>query len=385
MYQPNNESTSLADADLVERTRRGDTSSYAELWRRHADAGRAAARSFTTSFDADDLVSEAFTRVFRSIKAGGGPTTAFRAYLVRTVRNLAISWHRAAMPDSIEEADQLPDPRSSESARDASLDRLLTADAFRSLPERWRQVLWYSEVEALKPRDIAPLLGISPNSVSALIYRAREALRQAWIQSHLVAQDAGSEHGWTIERLGSYSREKLAGRDRVKVQAHLAGCSECSKVAVEARRVAAALPWQVLPSVGSVGAAARVAPSAIAPATIASPREPLLARTARRLERISTGGCGMQLVRTAAVATISLVAAAALMLPTRAPAPVSSPVQAQAAPPILSPAATPAPPREPPPSVSGDPGPPRGELDPALHAGDSVASASPGNSCKSAS
>ena len=48
------------------------------------------------------------------------------------------------------------------------------AKAFASLPERWQVVLWHLEVEGQKPADIAPLLGMSPNSVSALAYRARE-------------------------------------------------------------------------------------------------------------------------------------------------------------------------------------------------------------------
>ena len=65
------------------------------------------------------------------------------------------------------------------------------ARAFQSLPERWQLVLWHLEVEGQKPADIAPLLGISANSVSALAYRAREGLRQAFVSMH--AQDADDE------------------------------------------------------------------------------------------------------------------------------------------------------------------------------------------------
>ena len=45
-------------------------------------------------------------------------------------------------------------------------------------------VLWHTEVEQQKPADIAPLLGMSANSVSALAYRAREGLRQAFLSQH---------------------------------------------------------------------------------------------------------------------------------------------------------------------------------------------------------
>lgn len=380
MSHPNAESTSPSDADLVARTREGDTSAYAELWRRHAASGRAAARSFTTTFDPDDLVAEAYTRVFRSIKAGGGPTTAFRAYLVRTIRNVAISWSRVRTYDPIDDVDQLPDPSSGESAVGDKLDRQLVAAAYSGLPERWRQVLWYSEVEALKPRDIAPKLGISPNSVSALMYRAKEALRQAWIQSHLVALEVGSEHGWTIERLGAYSREKLAERDRVKVQAHLDDCADCAKVAAEAHRVAAVLPWALLPLVGAIGVAAQAATAAATPNLVAAPRKPVLARTKQTLARMSTKARGILLAGTAAVAIIALVGtAAALILPARAPVPVPPPVPVQAAelaPPV---AATSVPPPRPaaPTEAPVDPVVPPNELDPAPDAGDAGASGSP--------
>jgi DNA-directed RNA polymerase specialized sigma24 family protein len=56
------------------------------------------------------------------------------------------------------------------------------ACAMRSLPERWRKVLWYAEVMGQKPRDIAPILGIEPNAVSALLIRARAGLRSAYEQ-----------------------------------------------------------------------------------------------------------------------------------------------------------------------------------------------------------
>ena len=46
-------------------------------------------------------------------------------------------------------------------------------------------MLWHTEVEGQKPADIAPLLGMSANSVSALAYRAREGLRQAFLTQHV--------------------------------------------------------------------------------------------------------------------------------------------------------------------------------------------------------
>ena len=67
----------------------------------------------------------------------------------------------------------------------AELDSTLAARAFHRLPERWQTVLWHTEVEQESPAEVAPLLGLTPNGVAALAYRAREGLRQAYLQEHL--------------------------------------------------------------------------------------------------------------------------------------------------------------------------------------------------------
>ena len=58
----------------------------------------------------------------------------------------------------------------------------MIARAFASLPERWQAVLWHTEIEGARPADVAPLLGLTANGVAALAYRAREGLRQAYLQ-----------------------------------------------------------------------------------------------------------------------------------------------------------------------------------------------------------
>jgi len=247
----------MSDADLVDATRRGDKQAFAQLWQRHAAAGRAVARGFTSTFDPDDLVAEAYTRIYKSILDGGGPQAAFRAYLLRTVRNVAVSWQRRSVEDSVDDVDALEDPNSSEESALAALDRGLTASAFRTLPARWQEILWYTEVEQLKAAEIAPLLGIRPNTVAALTYRAREGLRQAWIQAHLASVQADSVHKWTIERLGAYARGGLGKRDQSKVDAHLAECASCHVVASEAEHVNSRLALVLLPlTAGTAGAAA---------------------------------------------------------------------------------------------------------------------------------
>ena len=92
-----------SDETLVTQTRAGDHRAFAELWRRHYRSGARVARQFTASLDAEDLVSEAYTRIYQRVLAGGGPTGAFRPYLYTTIRNLASSWGAALREISVDD------------------------------------------------------------------------------------------------------------------------------------------------------------------------------------------------------------------------------------------------------------------------------------------
>lgn len=243
-----------ADAALIERTRQGDRSAYAELWERHSASARTVARSYS-SLDPDDLVAESFTKIYSKILAGGGPTGAFRPYLFTTIRNTAAGWGRARHETTLDTLESFEDPASSESATLEALDRGATAQAFRSLPTRWQEVLWYSEVENMTPQQIAPLLGMSANSAAALAYRAREGLRQAWIRVHLRNPANAPECQWTIDRLGSYTRGKLRVRETTRLETHLDECARCTIVAAEARDVGSRLALVLLPLTAGIGGA----------------------------------------------------------------------------------------------------------------------------------
>jgi hypothetical protein len=69
-------------------------------------------------------------------------------------------------------------------------------------------------------------IGIKPNAVAALAYRARKGLREAYLQAHLKAE-ASEECRATVGRLGNYVRGDLAEKDRLAVQTHLDACAKC--------------------------------------------------------------------------------------------------------------------------------------------------------------
>jgi hypothetical protein len=153
---------------------------------------------------------------------------AFRPYLLACVRNAAVDRHRRTR--KLDLRDEVPEHAVVAGDPDeivlADLDRNLVGEALQSLPERWRTVLWLTEVEGMTPMEISAVIGIRPNAVAALSYRAREGLRQAYLQAH-VRVEAKAACRYTVDRLGPYVRNKLSGRERDKVQAHLDGCAAC--------------------------------------------------------------------------------------------------------------------------------------------------------------
>jgi RNA polymerase sigma factor (sigma-70 family) len=230
-----------SDAELISRVRGGDVSAYGDLFARHRDAATRLARQLVSSADADDLVSEAFAKVLNVLLGGGGPDIAFRAYLLTAVRRLHVDKIRSTARAT--PTDDLTPYDAGEPFADtviADFEGAAAARAFASLPERWQLVLWHLEIEGQKPADVAPLLGMSPNAVSALAYRAREGLRQAYLQSH-AADLAGEDCRWTHDRLGAYVRKGLSRRDAHKVEAHLESCRTCTAAYLDLAEVNASL------------------------------------------------------------------------------------------------------------------------------------------------
>ena len=243
------------DAELISAVRGGDVDAYGELFARHVDAARRLARQLSGPADADDLVSDAFTKVLTVLQRGGGPDLAFRAYLLTAVRRLHVDKIRAGSRlRSVDDLTPFDPGLPFQDTAVEGFDNAAAARAFASLPERWQMVLWHTEVEQQKPADIAPLLGMSANSVSALAYRAREGLRQAFLSQHATDPD-DVDCAWTRDHLGAYVRGGLSRRDATRVDDHLAACRACAAVYLELTEVNGGLAALLAPLLlGSAGA-----------------------------------------------------------------------------------------------------------------------------------
>lgn len=255
----------VPDAELIAAVRAGDGSAFGVLYERHLVAAKRAATCLAnTPAEREDLVAEAFTRVLRILREGRGPDEEFRPYLLVTLRNTAIHATTRGAPVSLY-AD-VPEAAPAAAADDPVLDRWhasVAAGAFASLPERWRVVLWHTEVENESPATVAPLLGMRPNSVAALAHRAREGLRQAYLRMH-VPEPPRAECRPTVSKLAGYVRHSIPLPLSRKIGKHLNTCADCRARADALRRVNDELRGLVGPAVlGAPLAAAYLPGSAV--------------------------------------------------------------------------------------------------------------------------
>ena len=115
---------------------------------------------------------------------------------------------------------------------EARAEARLIVRAFPRLPERWRAVLWQVEVEGKTPADVAPMFGLSGNGISALAMRAREGLRQAYLQEHIGTNIPVSCRAYA-ENLGAGTRGRLSPRRQAAMQDHLERCPACRDLFTE--------------------------------------------------------------------------------------------------------------------------------------------------------
>ncbi|MFJ3294613.1 sigma-70 family RNA polymerase sigma factor [Streptomyces bacillaris] len=249
----------LSDAQLIEGMRDGDNLAYEELFRRHSGAVRRYARTCCRDgHTADDLTAEVFARTLQAVRGGKGPQEAVRAYLMTAVRHVAAAWTRSAKREQLVDdfavfAAQAS--RTSELSDDDTLDlgadvlamheaeQSIAMAAFRSLPERWQAVLWHTTVEEESPSEIAPLFGLTANATAVLASRAREGLKQAYLQAHVSqALTTGGDCAQYADRLGAYARGGLRMRAERGLRKHLDECAKCRVAAGELQHVNAGIP-----------------------------------------------------------------------------------------------------------------------------------------------
>ena len=213
------------DSALIISARAGDQQAFAALHRTHYRRALHEARKILPNrLDVEDCVSAAFASTFMAMRKGGGPTEAFRPYLLTSVRNSALQLVRLRRYTSEQATDEI-EPEPHVDLYEIGADPAVR-NAFQGLPDRWREVLWKTEIEGRAPRELAEELAMSANSVAALAKRARDGFRKAYL-TEAVGPDP---HPWAVERLDAYRAGTLEPRERDLVELHVEHCARCEDI-----------------------------------------------------------------------------------------------------------------------------------------------------------
>jgi RNA polymerase sigma factor (sigma-70 family) len=227
---------------LLRRLRSGEDAAFGELFEMHAAAVRRFALGVAQDrSEAEDITAETFFRVLQALRRGAGPRDHIRAYLFTVARRVSWEWHgaRRDVPVTDDELTNRAGAGADTNARSA--EHTLITTAFTSLPERWRTVLWQTEVEGEQPAVLAPHFGLSANATAALARRARQGLRAAYLQAHLAVNRSSDGCRTVMEKLGGYTAGSVTGSEASRIRSHLGACQSCRATQDELRDVCSSL------------------------------------------------------------------------------------------------------------------------------------------------
>ncbi len=189
----------VSDDDLLCAAGRGDETAFASLTRRHAARARTLAfRQLGNMADAEDVMQEAFWRIWKHAGKWRPGEAAFTTWLHRIVINACIDRERRMKWRRWLPFGDLPEPASDTLNAEEELEsrgelRHVLAD-IQFLPARQRAALLLAAEGGRSNRDIADTLDISEKALESLLVRARRTLRQKAQERH--AQDAHATESW---------------------------------------------------------------------------------------------------------------------------------------------------------------------------------------------
>ncbi len=224
--------TAPSDADVLARMRNGDHGAYVLLYERYVGPARRLARSILhRSCEVDDVVSEVFAASFAAIRRGRGPKDAFGPYVLSSVRRECYrSWRRhGKQRETVTEPADVENVVAAVDHADATECAVLE-EAFGSLPDNLRTVLWLTEVEGLSHGEVAMRTASTGPAVAAMAMRARRALAEGYLQAHGGGTEGSLGRECTAARrsLARVVRGTASARQLRHVDEHLAGCHECA-------------------------------------------------------------------------------------------------------------------------------------------------------------
>ena len=167
------------DETLMARTAQGDAAAFHSLMQRHVQRSmRLAQRVSGNGADAEEVVQEAFLRLWTKADTWQESRGRFTTWFFRIVMNLCLDRKRRPPFSPLEAAEEPVDTRRSavEHIYERESSRQVAA-AIAELPERQRAALALCYYEEMSNIEAAAVLSVSVSALEALLVRARRTLK----------------------------------------------------------------------------------------------------------------------------------------------------------------------------------------------------------------
>lgn len=179
------------DDALMAAAARGDAAALRGLVDRHSSAAwRLAWRLTGDAGDAEDLVQDAFARLWQQAQRWQAGQAGVGAWLHRTITNLAIDRSRRKRPQPMADLPDSVDPAPLADAVLAQTDLAQRIQAcVHALPERQRAAIVLTYWEGMTGPMAAEHLALSPKAFESLLIRARTGLKALLVHAGVDPRD----------------------------------------------------------------------------------------------------------------------------------------------------------------------------------------------------
>jgi len=167
------------DEELVARTAKGEAAAFRQLMERHMQRSlRLATRMMRNASDAEEIVQEAFLRLWTKADTWQPGRGKFTTWFFRVLVNLCLDRKRRPTAQPLEAAGDPVDPAPTAVAEiyRGEVERDV-ARAVAELPDRQRAALTLCYYEELSNQEAAEALQVSVSALEALLVRARRTLK----------------------------------------------------------------------------------------------------------------------------------------------------------------------------------------------------------------
>jgi RNA polymerase sigma-70 factor, ECF subfamily len=176
----------LADEDLMELVREGDSRAFEVIFDRHGDTAYSLAyRMCGSRARAEDVVQEAFLSLWRSGDRYDRTRGSVRSWVLNVVHNRAVdAFRREATRGALQTSDEglaerLPSGQLTETEVERRDDSGRVRGALRELPEEQRKVIELSYFGGFSHHEIAEILSLPPGTVKGRMRLGMSKLRVA--------------------------------------------------------------------------------------------------------------------------------------------------------------------------------------------------------------